>query len=82
MKNGKRKMTNNNIPKYKKTALKGCFFNAGIIGLELSVIGNYKAFLTIRPCSGFEAPRSHFQRVNETNETRDSYCLILKNKTV
>ena len=50
---------------------------AGIIGLELSDIKYYKAFLTIRPCSGFEAPRSQFQKVNETNETQDSHCLIL-----
>ena len=56
-------------------------YDAGILGLELLTIGNYRAFLGICPNAIFEAPRSQFREVNETNETRDGMCLILMNKT-
>lgn len=64
------------ILKYRQNRQKRRSCNdAGIIGLELLTIGNFRAFLEICPNEKIEAPRSQFQRANETNETQDSHTV-------
>ncbi len=86
----------NQIRKQKNSSLNNCCFLfiflsslvcsiknicAGYIGLEPITIGNYRASLEVCPISAFGEVGSRFWRQNETNETRNSPCLILENKT-